>query len=56
MAAVTHYLLQLIANQVEDHALVVWYDPERVYEEAFQQMEPRTTDNPLRRLIPATTA
>jgi hypothetical protein len=27
MAAVTEHLFQLIAKQVDDHALVVWYDP-----------------------------
>ena len=31
MAAVTDYLFQLIAKQVEDRRLVVWFDPERVY-------------------------
>ncbi len=25
---VTRYLFDLIARQVEDHRLVVWYDPE----------------------------
>jgi hypothetical protein len=31
MAVVTEHLIQLIAKQVEDHCLVVWYDPERHY-------------------------
>src|SRR4051812_5050160 len=35
MAVVTEYLLQLIARQVEDRGLVVWYDPERVYAQAI---------------------
>jgi hypothetical protein len=29
MAVVTEYLYQLIAKQVEDRGLVVWYDPEQ---------------------------
>ncbi|WP_339396906.1 PglZ domain-containing protein [Synechococcus sp. C9] len=31
MAVVTAYLTQLIAKQVEDKGLVVWYDPEQAY-------------------------
>lgn len=31
MAVVTEYLTQLIAKQVEDKGLVVWYDPEQAY-------------------------
>ena len=31
MAVVTEYLSQLVAKQVEDRRLVVWYDPERAY-------------------------
>jgi hypothetical protein len=31
IGVVTNYLFQLIAKQVEDHRLVVWYDPERAY-------------------------
>jgi len=31
MAVVTEYLVQLIAKQVEEQGLVVWYDPEGVY-------------------------
>ena len=34
MAAVTDYLFQLIAKQVEDRGLVVWYDPEKAYMQA----------------------
>ncbi|MGO9468217.1 MAG: PglZ domain-containing protein [Isosphaeraceae bacterium] len=48
MAAVTNYLLQLIAKQVEDHSLVVWYDPERAYGSAFRELEQRTRDHGLR--------
>ena len=29
MAVVTDYLILLIAKQVEDRGLVVWFDPER---------------------------
>ena len=42
---VTQHLLDLLARQVQDHGLVVWYDPERAYEEAFRLLEQRTTDN-----------
>lgn len=28
---VTSYLSTLIARQVEDHRLVVWYEPEQAY-------------------------
>jgi hypothetical protein len=31
MAVVTEYLIQLIAKQVEDRGLVVWYDPEQAF-------------------------
>lgn len=31
MGLVTDYLVKLIAKQVDDKGLVVWYDPERVY-------------------------
>ncbi|MBV8606683.1 MAG: hypothetical protein JO034_04390 [Singulisphaera sp.] len=30
---VTGYLVSLIRKQVEDHAWVVWYDPEEHYRE-----------------------
>ncbi len=42
---VTQHLLDLLDKQVQDHGLVVWYDPERAYEEAFRRLEQRTTDN-----------
>lgn len=38
MAIVTEYLFQLIAKQVEDRGLVVWYDPERAYGEAVTEL------------------
>ena len=31
MAVVTECLVQLIAKQVDDNGLVVWYDPEQAY-------------------------
>jgi hypothetical protein len=31
LGVVTKHLFDLIAKQVEDHKLVVWYDPEKVY-------------------------
>jgi hypothetical protein len=44
MAVVTEYLFQLIAKQVEDRGLVVWYDPERAYAQAAADLAlPKTT-------------
>lgn len=41
---VTEYLRNLLAKQVEDHGLVVWYDPDRVYADAVETLElPNTT-------------
>src|SRR5437016_4835163 len=41
---VTDYLIQLIAKQVEDRGLVVWYDSERAYAQAVVQLDlPKTT-------------
>jgi hypothetical protein len=41
---VTEHLFQLIAKQVEDRGLVVWYDPERDYATAVVQLDlPQTT-------------
>jgi hypothetical protein len=41
---VTRHLFDLIAKQVEDHRLVVWYDPERAYTAAAAAFElPNTT-------------
>ncbi len=41
---VTEYLFQLIAKQVEDRQLVVWYDPEKAYPEAAASLSlPNTT-------------
>jgi hypothetical protein len=44
MAVATEHLIQLIAKQVDHHALVVWYDPEWAYEAAAASLElPGTT-------------
>jgi hypothetical protein len=44
MAVVTEYLFQLIAKQVEDRGLVVWYDPEQAFVAAAAALEiPKTT-------------
>jgi hypothetical protein len=44
MGVVTEYLTQLLAKQVEDRGLVVWYDPERAYAEAAAALAlPKTT-------------
>ncbi|HET6574071.1 MAG TPA: hypothetical protein VFG68_10745, partial [Fimbriiglobus sp.] len=44
MAVVTEYLCQLIAKQVEDRQLVVWYDPEKAYPDAAASLSlPNTT-------------
>jgi len=41
---VTEHVYNLIARQVEDHGLVVWYDPERSYTEAVEGLHtPDTT-------------
>lgn len=44
MAVVTECLFQLIAKQVDDKGLVVWYDPEHVYGAAASELSlPNTT-------------
>jgi PglZ domain len=44
MAVVTEYLFQLIAKQVDDRGLVVWYDPEQAYGAAATELHlPNTT-------------
>jgi hypothetical protein len=44
MAVVTDYLFQLMAKQVEDRGLVVWYDPERAFTSAAAELAiPKTT-------------
>jgi len=44
MAVVTEYLVQLIAKQVDEKGLVVWYDPEKAYGTAAAELSiPNTT-------------
>jgi hypothetical protein len=44
MGVVTKSLAQLIAKQVDDKGLIVWYDPERAYGAAVSEMSlPNTT-------------
>lgn len=44
MAVVTEHLVQLIAKQVDDKGLVVWYDPEQAYGSAAAELTlPKTT-------------
>lgn len=44
MAVVTEHLVQLIAKQVDDKGLVVWYDPEQAYGSAAAELSlPKTT-------------
>jgi hypothetical protein len=40
MGIVTEHLISLIAKQVEDRRLVVWYDPERAYTQAARRATP----------------
>jgi hypothetical protein len=42
---VTNYLVGLIAKQVDDKGLVVWYDPEQAYLGVVDQLGQRTTDH-----------
>src|SRR4051812_2483635 len=44
MEVVTDYLFQLLAKQVEERRLVVWYDPERAYDSVAETLHlPDTT-------------
>ena len=44
MGIVTEHLTQLIAKQVDDKGLVVWYDPEQAYGSAAAELSlPKTT-------------
>jgi len=44
MPVVTESLVQLIAKQVDEKGLVVWYDPEQAYGEAATELTlPKTT-------------
>jgi len=40
---VTEYLKALVARQVDDNGLVVWYDPERAYAAATERLDLRDT-------------
>lgn len=39
MAVVTEYINAMIAKQVEDYKLVVWYDPDRAYSDAVDSLK-----------------
>jgi hypothetical protein len=44
MSVVTEHIFSLIAKQVEDHKLVVWYDPDKAYSSVVDGIElPKTT-------------
>jgi hypothetical protein len=44
MGIVSEYLVGLVAKQVEDRGLVVWYDPERAYTQVAAELAlPKTT-------------
>ena len=44
MGIVTQYVRKLIAKQVNDNGLVVWYDPDGAYSEAVKALDlPDTT-------------
>jgi hypothetical protein len=38
IGVVTQHLYELIAKQVEDHRLIVWYDPDQVYSAAVAEL------------------
>ena len=40
---VTEHLISLVAKQVNDHGLVVWYDPDGVYADTLASLNPDTT-------------
>ncbi len=39
MGIVSGYLFNLIAKQVDDNGVVVWYDPDGVYAEAVDELD-----------------
>jgi hypothetical protein len=44
MGKVTEELVALITKQIQDHGLVVWYDPEQAYSDVVDQLSlPETT-------------
>jgi len=43
-SVVTDYLVSLIAKQVDDNGIVVWYDPDGTYSEAVNVLDlPQTS-------------
>ena len=55
MAVVTESLVQLIAKQVDEKGLVVWYDPEQAYGAAAAELSIAEHDRgPVRRQLPQT--
>lgn len=38
MGKVTEELVMLITKQLQDHGIVVWYDPEQVYSDVVDQL------------------
>ena len=52
MAVVTESLVQLIAKQVDEKGLVVWYDPEQAYGAAAAELSSAEHDRgPVRRQL-----
>jgi len=44
---VTEHLINLIARQVDDNGIIVWYDPGGIYSEAVDVLNlPQTTCTP----------
>ena len=46
MSVVTDYVVNLIAKQVEDYRLVVWYDPEAFTRRSPRNLTCRTRQSP----------
>ncbi|RMF99595.1 MAG: hypothetical protein D6741_08230, partial [Planctomycetota bacterium] len=44
MGKVTDELLRLVNKQLDDHGIVVWYDPERAYTQVVKQLADAGTD------------
>jgi hypothetical protein len=44
MGIVTNYLISMLTKQVDNHGLILWFDPEGYYEELAAQLTlPNTT-------------
>jgi hypothetical protein len=43
MGKVTEELVALISRQIQDHGIVVWYDPEHAYDDVVNQLHPPET-------------